>query len=30
MLYVPGSVEKSLGWTMLQQVPYMLTWLIIP
>ncbi len=30
MLYVPGSVEKSLGWTLLQQVPYMVTWGIIP
>ena len=30
MIYVPGSVEKNLGWTMLQQLPYMLTWMIIP
>jgi len=29
MVYIPGSVEKSLGWTTLQNLPYMLTWLLL-
>jgi polysaccharide biosynthesis/export protein len=26
LLYVPGSVSKSLGWTVLQQIPNVLIW----
>jgi len=29
MVFVPGSVVKTMGWAMANQVPYMLTWWLI-
>ena len=30
MIYVPGSVKKSFGWALLENLPYVLTWKFIP